>query len=201
MCLVNPYPTYWYFLFSKTVWILYPFALFYLMCSLVWKWKCLSLSHVWLFETLWTIAHWLLCPWDSLCKNNGVCCHFHLLGIFFTQGFNLCLPHYGQILCYLNHQESPGITLFSVSFSNYSDSLSSTKPRNSMGLGETENPLFWVHTKYHVHQNSGGKIEWPDKRLDQTYLLVFEGILQKWRLAVVITGTKTLTMAFLGRTH
>ena len=105
------------------------------------KCKCLLLSHVRLFETLCTIAHWLLCPWDSLGKSNGVCCRFHLLGIFLTQGLNLGLPHYRQILCYLSHQESTGIAVFSVSFSNFGDGFSSTKPRNSTGLGETENPL------------------------------------------------------------
>ena len=33
---------------------------------------------------------WLLCPWDSLDKNTGLCCHFFLQGIFLTQGSN---PH------------------------------------------------------------------------------------------------------------
>ena len=26
-------------------------------CMYVWKWKCYSLSHVWFFTTLWTVAH------------------------------------------------------------------------------------------------------------------------------------------------
>ena len=40
-----------------------------------------------LFVTLWSVAHWLLCPWDSI----GVGCHFLLQGIFPTQGSNPCL--------------------------------------------------------------------------------------------------------------
>ena len=40
-------------------------------------------SHVQLFATLW-----LLCPWNSLCKSTGVCCHALLQGIFPTQGSN-----------------------------------------------------------------------------------------------------------------
>ena len=32
----------------------------------------------------------LLCPWDFPGKNTGVGCHFHLQGIFLTQGSN---PH------------------------------------------------------------------------------------------------------------
>ena len=53
-------------------------------------------SHVWLFVTLWTVAHlWtkdrLFCPWDSLGKNIGAGCHFLFQGIFPTQGLNSCL--------------------------------------------------------------------------------------------------------------
>ena len=35
----------------------------------------------------------LLCPWDFPSKNTGVGCHFHLQGIFPTQGLNPCLLH------------------------------------------------------------------------------------------------------------
>ena len=39
-------------------------------------WSILScFSPVWLFATLWTIAHRLLCPWDSPGKNLGAGCH------------------------------------------------------------------------------------------------------------------------------
>ena len=51
---------------------------------------------VWFYVTPWTVAHWLLCPWDSLVKNTGVGCRFLLQGIFPTQGLNpplLCLLH------------------------------------------------------------------------------------------------------------
>ena len=50
------------------------------------KWK--SLSHVQLLATPWTVAHLLLCPWDSPGKNTGVGCHFLLQGIFLTQGLS-----------------------------------------------------------------------------------------------------------------
>ena len=40
----------------------------------------------------------LLCPWDFLGKNTGVCCHALLQGIFPTQGWNQNLLHCGQIL-------------------------------------------------------------------------------------------------------
>ena len=48
-------------------------------------------SHVWLFLTLWTLAHQALHPWDFPGKNTGMGCHALLEGIFPTQGPNLCL--------------------------------------------------------------------------------------------------------------
>ena len=53
----------------------------------------------------------LLCPWDFPGKNTGVGCHFFLYGIFPTQGLNPGLPHCGQTLYHLSHQESPGYFL------------------------------------------------------------------------------------------
>ena len=50
-----------------------------------------------LFPTLWTVAHWLLCLWDSPGKNAGVGCHALLQGILPTRGLNkhlLCLLHW-----------------------------------------------------------------------------------------------------------
>ena len=40
------------------------------------------------FLTLWTVAHQLLCLWDSPGKNAGVGCHSLFQGIFPTQGSN-----------------------------------------------------------------------------------------------------------------
>ena len=37
------------------------------------------------FVTSWTVAHGLLCPWNSPGKNTRVGCHFLLQGIFPTQ--------------------------------------------------------------------------------------------------------------------
>ena len=50
-------------------------------------------SRVQLFATPWTVAHQLLCPWDSPGKNTGVGGHARLQGIFLTQGLNPCLLH------------------------------------------------------------------------------------------------------------
>ena len=49
----------------------------------------------------------LLCPWNFPGKNTGVGCHFLLQGIFLTQGLNLGLLHYGQILYHLRHRGRP----------------------------------------------------------------------------------------------
>ena len=40
----------------------------------------------------------IICPWDSLGKNNGVGCHALLQGIFLTQVLNLHLLHCRRIL-------------------------------------------------------------------------------------------------------
>ena len=48
----------------------------------------------------------LLCPWNFPGENTGVGCHSHLQGIFPTQGSNLGLPHYRQILNYLSYEGS-----------------------------------------------------------------------------------------------
>ena len=48
--------------------------------------------------TPWTVAHRLLCPWDSPGKNTGVGCHFFLQVIFLTQGSNPGLLHCRQTL-------------------------------------------------------------------------------------------------------
>ena len=63
-------------------------------------------SHVWLFATLWTVAHQALLSWDSPGKNTGVGCHFLLQGIFPTQGLNPGLLHCRQTLYHLSHQGS-----------------------------------------------------------------------------------------------
>ena len=70
-------------------------------------------------------------PGSSVCgdfpgKNTGVGCHAFLQGIFPTQGLNLDLPHYRQILYHLSHQRSPRI-LEGVA---YAFSRESSQPRN-----------------------------------------------------------------------
>ena len=58
-------------------------------------------SHVWLFVTLWTVAHQV--PLSMIGfpgQNTGVDYHALLQGIFLTQGLNLCLWHllYWQVV-------------------------------------------------------------------------------------------------------
>lgn len=52
--------------------------------------------------------------------------------------------------------------------------------RNFTGLGETEHS-WKMHSKPHAHQSPGEK-QLPRKKLDQTYLLVLEGLLRRSRL-------------------
>ena len=55
-------------------------------------------SPIWLFATLWTVAHQVPLSVDSLDKNTGVGCHALLQGIILAQGSNLC------VLCLLHRQ-------------------------------------------------------------------------------------------------
>ena len=86
---------------ASTFWLLRLMPLWaqaykYLIETLIWTVldvpAVLSRFHcVWLFTTPWTVAHQLLCPWDSPGKSIEVGCHALLQGIFPTQGSNLHL--------------------------------------------------------------------------------------------------------------
>ena len=67
----------------------------------------LSCSVVSDFGTPWTVAHPLLCPWNSPGKNTAVGSHSLLQGIFLTQGSNPGLLHCRRILYHLSYQGSP----------------------------------------------------------------------------------------------
>ena len=60
--------------------------------------RCICFSHVRLFATLWTVAHQVLCLWDSPDKSIQVGSQALLQGIALTQGSNL------QSLCPLYWQ-------------------------------------------------------------------------------------------------
>ena len=66
--------------------------------------KVKLLSCVRLFATPWTVAYYLLHPWDFPGKNTGVGCHFLLQVIFPAQGSHPGLPHCRQTLYHLSHQ-------------------------------------------------------------------------------------------------
>ena len=89
-------------------------SLLLVFVTLVWfekKWKCKSLSRVWLFAAPGTVPTRLLCPWDFPGKNTGEHSHAFLQRIFPTQGSNLGLPHHRQILYHLSHEGSPLVWL------------------------------------------------------------------------------------------
>ena len=68
-----------------------------------------SLSHARLFATH-GLQPRLLCPWNFPGKDTGVVYHFLLQGIFPTQGSNLGLLHWRQILHQLSYQGSPRLS-------------------------------------------------------------------------------------------
>ena len=62
----------------------------------------------------WTVAHRLLCPWNSSGKNPGVGCHLLLQGIFPSQGWNLHLRQWQADSLPLSHR---GSHLFNINVS------------------------------------------------------------------------------------
>ena len=60
----------------------------------------------------------------------------------------------------------------------------------STGLGETETPLLEDTHKVVCTSGPRGKEQWPHRRLNQTYLLLLEGLLQRWWAAVAHHGDK-----------
>ena len=72
-----PSPTVYVFNFT----VINLFKLFsYSMWVLLRLYMLSHLGRVWLFESLWTVACQVLCPWDSSGKNTGVGCHAFLRG-------------------------------------------------------------------------------------------------------------------------
>ena len=61
--------------------------------------SCLTLC-----DSMDYIAHQAFCPGNSLGKNTGGDCYSLLQGIFPTQGLNLGLLHYRQVLYHLSHK-------------------------------------------------------------------------------------------------
>ena len=57
-------------------------------------------------------------------------------------------------------------------------------------LGETETPLLEGTHKVVCTSGPRGKEQWPHRRLNQTYLLVLEGLLQRQGVAVAHSGDK-----------
>ena len=62
--------------------------------------------------------------------------------------------------------------------------------RTLTGQGETETPLLEGTHKVVCTSGPWGKEQWHHRRLNQTYLLVLEGLLQRWGAAVAHHGDK-----------
>ena len=66
--------------------------------------------------------------------------------------------------------------------------------------GGNRDSTLGVHTQSSVHIGTRRKEQWPHRRLNQTYLLVLEGLLQRRGPAVAHKGTRTLAAEVLGST-
>ena len=62
--------------------------------------------------------------------------------------------------------------------------------RTLTGLEEKETPLLDGTHKVVCASGPRGKEQWPHRRLNQSYLLVLEGLLQRWGMAVAHRGDK-----------
>ena len=72
--------------------------------------------------------------------------------------------------------------------------------RTSTGLGETETPLLEGTHKVVCALGPRGRSSDPGGRLNQTYLLVLEGLLQRRGWLCFTAGTRTLAAEVLGST-
>ena len=72
-----------------------------------------QLGHIRLFATPWTVAHQVPRSMGFPSENTGVGFHFLLQGISTTQGSNLGLLNWRQILYHFSHQGRPTFNSFS----------------------------------------------------------------------------------------
>ena len=72
--------------------------------------------------------------------------------------------------------------------------------RASTRLGETETPLLEGTHKVVCTSGPRGKEQWPHRGLNQTYLLVLEGLLQRQGGLWLTVGTRTLAAEVLEST-
>ena len=103
----------------------------YMFCAL-------SFSHVWFFETSWTLPGSIV-RGDSAGKNVELGCHALFQGILSTEGSNPGLLHCRWILnCCLSHQRSPRI----LEWVAYLFFRGSSPPRNWTGVFCTAGRFF-----------------------------------------------------------
>ena len=124
------------------------------------------LSHSVVSDSLW--LHGLYSPWNSLGQKTGVGSLSLLQGIFSTQGANVGLLHYRQILYQLTHKGSPRI----LEWVAYPFSSGSSRPRNrtrvsciadrfftNWAIREAQNKL--IHTiKFTILTTCKCRIQW-----------------------------------------
>ena len=124
------------------------------ICMYVCMYVCICtlclVSHVWLFETLWTVAHQLLCPRGFSRQEywNGLPCPAP--GDISDPGSNPGLPHCRRILYHLKHQGSPRILEWvAIPFSR-----GSSLPRNQTEVSCIAGRFFtsWATRKAHVYE-------------------------------------------------
>ena len=127
-------------------------------------------SCVWLFATLWTIAHQTLCPWDSPGKHTDVGCHF-----FPAQGSNPCL------LCLL-HWQADSLPLMPPGNPQCKMGTSKRKDRNMINTYKVLHLPLWPQEVIRLDEEALGLLwlrKWSGPRGGPTHRFRGQGVF--WR--------------------
>ena len=116
-----------------------------------------SPSHAVSSETPWTVAGWILCPWDFPGRSKGVRCHFLFQGISQAQGSNLRLLNWQAGSLPLSHQGRPFCSYWGWVFHGGSGGASHTGAGRGQSVGAGQGRVFWLGApSLHAQPSSEG---------------------------------------------
>ena len=127
-----------------------------LASAFVWKWKCSSLSRVWLSVTWWTVTHQALLSMEVSRQEYLSGLHALIQGIFPTQRLNPDLLHCRQIPYWLSYQGRPdgrhdGISVLKrIQRCSFSLSCENTGRSATYKPGTEPLPRSWPCSHFHL---------------------------------------------------
>ena len=103
----------------------------------------------------WTVAGWILCPWDFPGRNKGVGCHLLFQRLSQAQGSNLRLLNWQTGSLPLSHQGRSFCSYWAVFFHGGSEGSISRRSWPSVGAGQGR--VFWLGApSLHAQPSSEG---------------------------------------------